>query len=270
MSDLKGKIALVAGATRGAGRGIAMELGARGATVYCTGRSSRAAPRPRRPGASPAELEGRPETIEETAEKVTSQGGKGIPVCVDHTVPEQVEALLARIAAEQGTLDILINDVWGGDELIEWGKKVWELDCARGARLLERAVHTHILTVRHASALMVQKRAGLIVEVTDGAALYYRTNIFYDLAKTSVIRLAFGLSEELKEHGITVVAVTPGFLRSEVMLEHFGVTEANWRDGVQKDEHFAASETPRYVGRAIAALASDPEVHTRNGRLLSS
>ncbi len=259
MSNLKGQIAVVAGATRGCGRGIAVELGAAGATVYCTGRSTRG---------HPSDLN-RPETIEETAELVAQAGGKGIAVQVDHTEEDQVKDLFERVKAEQGKLDILVNDVWGGDSLIEWGKPFWELDMAQGWRLLERSVYSHLLTSRHAVPLMLE-HAGLIIEVTDGDSLSYRGHFFYDLVKTSVIRIAHNLAQELKNTRLTAVALTPGFLRSEAMLEHFGVSEANWRDAIAQDPYYAESETPHYIGRAVVALASDPDVHKKAGRALAT
>lgn len=269
---LSGKIALVAGATRGAGRGIACMLGEAGATVYCTGRSTRAKPAVRRLDAAGTafELERRPETIEETAEMVAAYGGAGIPAQVDHTDPAQVEALFERIKAEQGGLDILVNDVWGGDQLTEWDLPFWELSLEKGLLMLQRAVHTHIITNRYGVPLMLKRPGGLVVEVTDGDTTAYRGNLFYDLVKSSVIRLAYAMAEELKPHHITALAVTPGFLRSEAMLEHFGVTEANWQEGAKADPHFIASETPYFVGRAIAALAADSQVSLRSGQTLSS
>ncbi len=272
MKPLEGRIALVAGATRGAGRGIACMLGEAGATVYCTGRSSRSAgaPLPAPPGASPFVLASRPETIEETAEMVTAHGGIGIPVRVDHTDEAQVAELVARIDREQGgRLDILVNDIWGGEELTE-GKPFWELDVAKGLLMLERAVATHIITNRHAAPLMVARGSGLIVEITDGDTDVYRGTLFYDLAKASVIRLAFAMAEELRPHGVSALALTPGFLRSEAMLDYFGVTEENWRDGAKQDPHFIASETPAFVGRAVAALAADPEIARKSGGVYSS
>ena len=257
---LRDQVAVVAGATRGAGRGIARMLGEAGATVYCTGRSVRGHP------ATP----GRPETLEETAKMVTAEGGRGIAVRTDHTVESQVEQLFTRVRAEAGRLDILVNDIWGGDALTEWGKSFWELSVEQGQRLLERAVHTHIITSRHGAPLMVERNAGLIVEVTDGDTFGYRGNLFYDLAKNAVVRLAYAMASDLHAHGVTALAVTPGFLRSEAVLDHFGVTEANWRDAIEKDEYFAESETPCYVGRAIAALAADPDVGTKGGGLFSS
>jgi NAD(P)-dependent dehydrogenase (short-subunit alcohol dehydrogenase family) len=262
MKLLAGKIALVAGATRGAGRGIACMLGEAGATVYCTGRSVRGAL---------ASGSNRPETIEETAEMVTSYGGVGIALRVDHSDPAQVEALFARVRAEQaGQLDILVNDVWGGDELSEWGTPFWELSLEKGFLMQRRAVDTHIITARHGAPLMVARKRGLLVEITDGDQPTYRGNLFYDLAKSSVIRLAYGMAEELRPHGVTALAVTPGFLRSEAMLDHFGVGEANWQEGAKQDPHFIASETPYFVGRAVAALAADPNVAEKAGRVYAS
>ena len=264
MSDqpqpLHGQVAVVAGATRGAGRGIARMLGAAGATVYCTGRSVRGSPA----------TAGRPETIEETAEMVTAEGGHGIAVRTDHTVESEVERLFDRVRAEEGRLDALVNDIWGGDALTEWGSPFWALSTAQGQALLERAVHSHIITSRHGAPLMIERNAGFIVEVTDGDTHGYRGNLFYDLAKNAVIRLAYAMAGDLHAHRVTALAVTPGFLRSEHVLDHFGVTEANWRDAIDKDPYFAESETPCYVGRAVAALAADPHVAQKSGRLFSS
>lgn len=260
MKPLEGRIALVAGATRGAGRGIATMLGEAGATVYCTGRSVRGRP------ASGT----RPETIEETAELVTAHGGRGIAVRVDHSVEEEVIALCERIRSEQGGLDVLVNDIWGGEQLVEFGPPFWKQSASKGQLMFERAVFTHLLTSRHAIPLMLKQARGLIVEVTDGDSFGYRGSLWYDLVKMTVIRLAFGMSRELRRTRVTALAVTPGFLRSEEMLEHFGVTEANWRDGAKKDPNFIASETPFYVGKAVAALAADPNVASRAGRVLSS
>ncbi|MXY30667.1 MAG: SDR family NAD(P)-dependent oxidoreductase [Gammaproteobacteria bacterium] len=257
---LQGQVAVVAGATRGAGRGIARILGAAGATVYCTGRSVKGRP------ATP----GRPETLEETAELVTAEGGRGIAVRADHTVESEVEQLFARISAETGRLDVLVNDIWGGDALTEWGTPFWELSTAKGMELLERAVHTHIITSRHGVPLMVERNAGLIVEVTDGDTFGYRGNLFYDLAKNAVVRLAYAMASDLRAHNVTALAVTPGFLRSEAVLDHFGVKESNWREAIEKDEYFSESETPCFVGRAIAALAADPDVARKSGGLYSS
>lgn len=257
---LDGRIALVAGATRGAGRGIARMLGEAGATVYCTGRSIRG---------KPASGAHRPETIEETAEMVTAHGGRGIAVRTDHTDPEQVRALIERIAAEQGALDLLVNDVWGGDALTEW-KPFWEHSLENGLLMLERGLHSHIITARFAAPLMVARGHGLIVEITDGDSFGYRGTLYYDLVKTGVIRLAFDMAKELRQHGVTALAVTPGFLRSEEVLDYLGVAEENWRDGAKSDPHFIASETPCFVGRAIAALAADPDVMRKSGRIVSS
>jgi NAD(P)-dependent dehydrogenase (short-subunit alcohol dehydrogenase family) len=261
---LQGKIALVAGATRGAGRGIATELGAAGATVYCTGRTTRT---------QPSELK-RPETIEETAELVTQAGGQGIAAQVDHLEPAQVEALVARIEREQGRLDVLVNDVWGADVFIEWNTPVWKHSLERGLRMLRLAVETHLITSHHALRLLTQRPGGLVVEVTDGTAEYnaanYRVSAFYDLAKASGLRMAFTLAKELAPHECTAVAVSPGWLRSEQMLDNYRVTEANWRDAIAIQPHFAITETPRYVGRAVAHLAADPNVARWTGQSLSS
>ena len=258
------KVALVTGATRGAGRGSAVALGEAGATVYCTGRST---------GAHRSEYD-RPETIEETASLVTDAGGTGIAVPTDHLVPDQVRALVERIDAEQGRLDVLVNDIWGGETLFEWNVPVWEHDLDAGLRLLRLGVETHLVTSHHALALLIREPGGLVVEMTDGTAEYngatYRVNAFYDLAKNAVIRLAFAQSKDLAPYGGTAVALTPGWLRSEMMLEAFGVTEANWRDATEKIPHFGISETPRYVGRAVAALAADPDRSRWNGQSLSS
>lgn len=261
---LEGKVALVAGATRGAGRGIAVELGAAGATVYCTGRTTRE---------QRSEYD-RPETIEETAELVTEAGGTGIAVQADHLVPEQVADLVARIDSEQGRLDVLVNDIWGGEGSVGWGKPLWEDDLARGLRLLRRAIDTHLITSHYALPLLIREPGGLVVEMTDGTADYngahYREPLFYDIAKWTPIRLAFGQAKELEPHGATAVALTPGWMRSEMMLDHFGVTEENWRDATEREPHFAVSESPRFVGRAVAALAADPECARFNGQSLSS
>ncbi|MFJ8932179.1 SDR family oxidoreductase [Streptomyces sp. NPDC102364] len=258
---LAGQVALVAGGTRGGGRGVAVEFGAAGATVYVTGRSSKA-------GRSDMD---RPETIEETAELVTTAGGHGIPVRTDHSRPEEVRVLVDRIAAEQdGRLDILVNSVWGGDPLADWEHPMWEQDLETGLRLLRQAVETHIITSRYALPLMVARKSGFVVEVTDGNTDRYRGTLFYDLAKSAVIRLAVAQAAELRPHGIAAVAITPGFLRSEAMLEGFGVTEANWREGAARDPHFAYSETPSYLGRAVAALAADPGVMAKSGRALAT
>jgi NAD(P)-dependent dehydrogenase (short-subunit alcohol dehydrogenase family) len=256
-TDLSGKVALVAGATRGAGRGIALALGSAGATVYCTGRSTRG---------NLSDI-GRAETIDETAEMVTARGGTGIAVRVDHTQPDEVKALFERVRAEQkGQLDILVNDVWGGESLSEWGKPFWELSLDKGLKMIERAVFSHIITSRHAVPLMVERGRGLIIEITDGDSLNYRGNLIYDLVKTSVMRLAYGMAEELRPKGIGALALTPGFLRSEEMLDHFGVTEATWHDAIAQDPYFESSETPHYIGQAVLALASDPNIMQKSGK----
>ncbi|MEV6848785.1 SDR family oxidoreductase [Actinoplanes sp. NPDC051411] len=248
--------ALVAGATRGAGRGIAVELGAAGAVVYVTGRSTRAVR---------SDMD-RPETIEETADLVTAAGGRGIAVRCDHSDPADVAALVEPIER----LDLLVNDVWGGDPLTDWGTPFWELDLARLRALWDRAVLTHVITSRAVAPLMIGQGHGLIIEITDGVGADYRGNLAYDLVKNAVNRLALAEAAELRPYGVTALAVTPGFLRSEAMLDHFGVTEANWRDGGARDPHFLASETPRFVGRAVAALAADPAVAGRAGQVLTS
>jgi NAD(P)-dependent dehydrogenase (short-subunit alcohol dehydrogenase family) len=262
---LDGRVALVAGATRGGGRGIAIALGEAGATVYCTGRSTRE----RR-----SEYD-RPETIEETAELVDAAGGRGIAVAVDHLQPDEVAALVAGIDAEQGRLDVLVNDVWGGERLLQFEVPLWEHDLAGGLRMLRLGVETHLITSHFALPLLIRRPGGLVVEVTDGTRAYndptYRNSAFYDLAKASVLRLAFSQGHELAPHGCTAVALTPGWMRSEMMLEAFGVTEATWRDAAAVQPHFAAiSESTRLVGRAVAALAADPDVQRRNGGSFSS
>jgi NAD(P)-dependent dehydrogenase (short-subunit alcohol dehydrogenase family) len=260
---LEGRVALVAGATRAAGRGIAVQLGAAGATVYVTGRTTRA---------HRSEMN-RPETIEETAELVDRAGGRGIAVEVDHLVPEQVRELVRRIEAEQAALHILVNDIWGATKM-EWGKTVWESDLDYGLRTLRLGVDTHAITSHFALPLLIRQPGGLVVEVTDGTAEYnaetYRVSFFYDLAKAAVLRMAFALGHELEKHRATAVALTPGWLRSEHMLEAYGVTEANWQDATSRSPHFAISESPAFVGRAVAALAQDPDVSRWNGKSLSS
>jgi NAD(P)-dependent dehydrogenase (short-subunit alcohol dehydrogenase family) len=258
------KVALVAGGTRGAGRGIAVELGAAGATVYVTGRTTR----------THRSEYGRPETIEETAELVSAAGGQGIAVQADHLVAEEVRTLVNRIRAKHRRLDILVNDLWGGEDLKEWNKAVWEHDLANGLRLLSLGVHTHLITAHFALPLLIERPGGLLVEVTDGTAEYnadhYRINPFYDLAKVAVTRMAWAHAQDLARHGATSVCITPGWLRSEMMLDAFGVTEATWRDAAARVPHFVISETPRFVGRAVAALAADPDRSRWNGHSLSS
>lgn len=284
--DLKGRVALVAGATRGVGRGTALALGEAGATVYCTGRSTRAKKGTRsqipRPGSAKAKqsfpgdyYKGRPETIEETAEMVSARGGKGIPVVANHLEPDKVEKLIARIRREHGGLNLLVNDISESAEH-EFGKTFWQADLERGFAMFRNAVHTHIITSHFAAPLLIETAAknktqsGLIVEVGDGETFTYRGHLFFDLIKTTVIRLAFAMARELKRKNVAAIALTPGFLRSEVMLERFGVTEANWRDAVKKVPDYAESETPLYAGRAIACLAADPEIMKKSGRVFSS
>ena len=251
---LIGKVAVVAGSTRGAGRGIACMLGEAGATVYCTGRSVR--------GSLPNEK--RPETIEDTARLVTAHGGEGIAVQVDHTVPEQVRALFDRVASEKGRLDILVNNA-NGDDLLEW-KAFWELSLENGFRSMERGVNTHLITTHAALPLMLKRKGGLIVGITDEGG----GTFFYGFVKQSVMRTAELLAPELIPHGITAVSLTPGFLRSEAVLEHFGVEESNWRDAIKQDPYFAGSETPFFVGRAVAALAADRRAILKTGTILRS
>ncbi|MFF1900879.1 SDR family oxidoreductase [Streptomyces sp. NPDC058206] len=261
-TSLAGKVALVAGATRGAGRGIAVQLGTAGATVYVTGRTTTT---------QRSEMN-RPETIEETAALVDEAGGHGIPVRVDHLVPSEVSALVTRIRRDQGRLHVLVNDIWGAD--IEWGKPVWESSLETGLHTLRLAVDTHAITSHYALPLLIEQPGGLVVEVTDGTdeynASHYRVSFFYDLAKASVNRMAFALAHELEPHGATAVSLTPGWLRSEAMLDAHRVTEANWRDAIAHAPHFAISESPAFVGRAVAALAQDPGVARWNGQSLSS
>jgi NAD(P)-dependent dehydrogenase (short-subunit alcohol dehydrogenase family) len=276
--SLRGRVAVVAGATRGAGRGIAAALGEAGATVICTGRSTRG----RR-----SEYD-RDETIEETADLVTQLGGVGIAAAVDHLEPEQVRRLADEVDRQHGHIDLLVNDIWGAEVLkggpAAWNRPIWELDLATGLRILRLAVETHLVTAHHLLELVSRRPGGLLVEVTDGTmeynASHYRLSVFYDLAKVAVNRLAFSLGHELEPYGGTAVAVTPGWLRSEMMLENFGVSEENWRDALPRADDagerltappdFALSESPRYVGRAVAAIAADPERHRWNQRSLSS
>ncbi|WP_425444550.1 SDR family oxidoreductase [Streptomyces alboverticillatus] len=264
MGALEGKVALVAGATRGAGRAMAVELGRAGAVVYATGRTTRE---------HRSEV-GRPETIEETAELITAAGGTGIAVPTDHLEPEQVRALVERVERDHGRLDVLVNDVWGGDHLLQFDTKVWEADLAAGLRMLRLSIDAHAITSHFALPLLIRRPGGLVVEITDGTEEFnrgtYRDNLFYDLAKIAPTRMAFGLAKELQEYGGTAVSLTPGFLRSEAMLEHFGVTEETWRDAVAGSPHFAVAESPVYIGRALAALAADPDRARWNGRSLSS
>src|SRR6266702_5239541 len=276
---LRGRVAVVTGATRGAGRGIAAALGEAGATVVCTGRSSRT-------GSTPSDYD-RPETIEETAEFVTDLGGKGIPAAVDHLDRDQVAGLAGSIRREHGHIDVLVNDIWGGELLkggpTDWNTPIWELDLDDGLRILRLAIDTHLITSHHLLPLLVDEPGGLLVEVTDGTAEHnasrYRISVFYDLAKVAVNRLAFSQGHELAAHEATAVAVTPGWLRSEMMLDNFGVTEENWRTALEPGRvggypaapaGFTSSESPRYVGRAIAAVAADPGRARWNQQSVSS
>jgi NAD(P)-dependent dehydrogenase (short-subunit alcohol dehydrogenase family) len=256
---LDGQVALVAGATRAAGRGIARELAAAGAKVYCTGRSTRGAP------ATP----GRPETIEETAEMILADGGRAVAIRVDHQVEAEVAALAQRVRVDEGRLDVLVNDVWGGDSAIDWGVKFWALDVAKVRALVDQAVFSHLITARHLAPMMVEAKRGLIIEVTDGALNGYRGQLLYDLVKASVVRLAYAMAWDLVGTGVTALALSPGFLRSEAILDGFGVSEANWRDAVAAHPDFGLSETPRFIGRAVSALAADKDVAGKAGLSLS-
>jgi NAD(P)-dependent dehydrogenase (short-subunit alcohol dehydrogenase family) len=267
MKSLEGKVAVVAGATRGAGRGIACMLGEAGATVYCTGRSTRERP------STTGHFAGRPETIDETAEMVDARGGRGIAVRTDHSDESQVEALFKRVAKEQGRLDVLVNDISEGEQH-EW-KPFWKLSTEKGLRMLRQGVDTHIITTRHAAPLMVERKGGLVVEIGDGDGLFFRGSLFYDLVKITVSRLAYAWAEELHPHRVAALALTPGFMRTEMVLEHFGATEENWREVAEKSKKargygLAGSETPFFVGRAVAALAADPKALDKSGGLYSS
>jgi len=260
-----GRVAVVAGATRGAGRGIAAMLGEAGATVYCTGRSTRGHP--------PADgiYRGRKETIEETAELVTARGGRGIAVRVDHSVEAEVAELAKRVRRDSKTLDVLVNDISEG--VLYDFRPFWTLDVEHGFRALRQGVHTHIVTARHLVPLLIEKKRttpGLLVEIGDGDSFGYRHNLFYDLVTITVCRLAFDFAIDLRKHRVAAVALTPGFMRTEYVLDHYGVTERNWRDAVQKHATFAASETPMFVGRAVAALAADPDVMEKSGGVFAS
>jgi NAD(P)-dependent dehydrogenase (short-subunit alcohol dehydrogenase family) len=274
---LRGRVAVVAGATRGAGRGIAAALGEAGATVVCTGRSTRAQ------GSSRSDYK-RPETIEETAELVTRLGGTGIAMAVDHLDTGEVKRLADDIRRTHGRIDILVNDIWGAEVLKggprDWNTPVWTHDLEKGLRILRLGVDSHLITSHYLLPLVIGQPGGLLVEVTDGTfeynATHYRLSVFYDLAKISVNRLAFSQGHELKAHGATAVSISPGWLRSEMMLENYGVAEERWRDALastaspQAPPGFAVSESPRYVGRAVAALAADPDRHRWNQRSVTS
>lgn len=267
MKSLEGKVAVVAGATRGAGRGIACMLGEAGAVVYCSGRNSREQPN------TEGVFAGRPETIEETAEMVSARGGVGLAARTDHSDERQVEALFKRVSREQGRLDLLVNNISEGVEH-EW-KPFWKLSLARGLGALRQGIDTHIITTRHAAPLMVKQKGGLVVEIGDGDALYYRGNLFYDLVKVNVARLAYAWAEELRPHKVAAVYVTPGFMRTEMVLERLKATEANWREVAEtstaaRGYGLAGSESPSFVGRAVAALAADPKVIEKSGGLYGS
>jgi NAD(P)-dependent dehydrogenase (short-subunit alcohol dehydrogenase family) len=254
-SPLAGQVALVAGATRGAGRGIARALGAAGARVYCTGRSA---------AGSAAGMD-RPETIDETAALIREAGGDAIAVQVDHTHEDQVAGLAARVRSEAGRLDVLVGSIWGADPMVDWSKRFWEVDLANVRAYLDQTLVSHLITNRHFAPLMVEANRGLIIEVIDGHFAGYRGHILYDLTKAALARLAYGMAMELVSTGVTALCLTPGFLRSEAVLDHFGVTEATWREAIAKDRYFAESETPALVGRAAVALAADPDVKRKAG-----
>jgi len=254
---LAGQVALVAGATRGAGRGIARALGEAGAVVYCTGRSAAGHPR----GMD------RPETIEQTVAMIEAAGGRAVAVRVDHTREEEVARLAARVRDEAGRLDVLVNSIWGADPQIDWGRRFWEVDLAKVHAYLDQTLISHVITSRHLAPLMVEADRGLIVEVIDGHFAGYRGHILYDLVKSSLLRLSYGMAMELKRTGVTALSLSPGFLRSEAVLDHFGVSEDNWRDAIEKDPFFAESESPRLTGRAVVALAADPDVRRKAGQV---
>lgn len=252
---LAGQIALVAGATRGAGRGIARALADAGAHVYCTGRSASGHPR----GMD------RPETLEETVTLIEAAGGHATAVRVDHTSEDEVAQLAGRIRGEAGRLDVLVDSVWGADDMLNWSQRFWEVDLTGVRAYLDQTLISHLLTSRHLAPLMVEANRGLIVEMIDGHFQGYRGQILYDLVKAALARLAYGMAMELAQTGVAALALSPGFLRSEAVLDHFGVSEENWRDAIAADPYFAESETPMLVGRAAAALAADPYVKRKAG-----
>lgn len=263
---LTGRVALVAGATRGAGRAIAVELARAGAHVYATGRSSR------EHGASEI---GRPETIEDTGDLMRAAGGSGDAVRVDHLDPVQVESLVKRIEQDNGRLDILVNDIFGGDRYAQWETPLWEHDLTGGLRMLRMGVETHLVNCRYAIPLLLRGDGGLLVEMTDGTSEFnanYRQGVgfYYDYVKASVDRLIKNLTVELTDHPVTALGVTPGWLRSEAMLDQFGVTEENWRDACRDVPGFAVSESPTYVARGVAALAGDPDVTRFTGQVCTA
>jgi NAD(P)-dependent dehydrogenase (short-subunit alcohol dehydrogenase family) len=260
MESLAGKVAVVAGATRGAGRGIARALGEAGAMVYCTGRSTKGNPSPY----------DRPETIEETAEKITASGGRAVALRVDHTVEAEVEALFAQVDREQGRLDILVNCIAGEDPMMSWSWPFWNADLTNAEALIRQTVLSRVITAKHGARLMVRDRRGLIVQVTENDMLLSSGDVITQIARFSHKALAVMCAAELRRHGVAAITITPGFLRSERMLEHFGVTEENWREAAAKDRNFLESESPLFVGRTIVALASDPAILDRTGELFSS
>jgi NAD(P)-dependent dehydrogenase (short-subunit alcohol dehydrogenase family) len=257
---LTGKVAVVAGATRGAGRGIARALGEAGAIVYCTGRSVKGNPSPYK----------RPETIDETAEMIVAAGGTAIPVRVDHRVESEVEALFARIDREHGRIDVVVNSVAGEDPLAGAYGWFWDADLTNSAKALENSLLTHVITAKHAAKLMMRAKSGLIVEVTEGDSFGAGGNPVKQVVKLALKGNALAMATELYPHGVAAVSITPGFLRSESMLDGFGVTEKTWREGGKKDKNFLESESPLYIGRAVAALAADPAILKRTGQLFSS
>jgi NAD(P)-dependent dehydrogenase (short-subunit alcohol dehydrogenase family) len=260
MEPLDGHVAIVAGATRGAGRGVARALGEAGALVYCTGRSVPGQPSPY----------ARPETINETAAMIEAAGGKAMAVRVDHTREVEVEALFARVERDHGRLDIVVDSVAGEDPMMsQWGSS-WDVDLTNAEAILRQALLSRIITAKHATRAMIRHRRGLIVEITENDGLMGSGNVVVQLAKLAHRGLAVILATELKAHNVAALAITPGFLRSEQMLEHFGVTEANWRDAGAKDPNFLESESPLFVGRAVVALATDPKLMSRSGQLFSS
>jgi NAD(P)-dependent dehydrogenase (short-subunit alcohol dehydrogenase family) len=257
---LAGRVAVVAGATRGAGRGIARALGEAGAVVYCTGRSVKGNPSPYK----------RAETIDETAEMIVAAGGTAIPIRVDHSIESEVEAFFAQVDREQGRLDVVVNSIAGEDPLAGAYGWFWDADLTNTTKALENSLVSHIITAKHAAKLMMRARSGLIVEVTEGDSLGAGGNPVKQVVKLALKGNALAMASELYPHGVAAVAITPGFLRSESMLEGFGVTEKNWRDGGKKDKNFLTSESPLYIGRAVAALAADPKIMKRTGQLFSS
>lgn len=257
---LAGSVAVVAGATRGAGRGIARALGAAGATVYCTGRSTRAVPSPYN----------RPETIEETAEMIRAAGGNAIPLRVDHAEEAEVAALFERVDREHGKLDILVNSLAGEHPLMNGWSPFWDTDLANAGALLQQCLVARMITAKHGARLMVRRRRGLIAEITENDLLTSSGDVLTQLVRFGHKALAASYAAELRRHGVVALAITPGFLRSERMLEYFGVTEETWREAGNKDRNFLESESPQFVGRAIVALATDPRISERTGHLFSS